>query len=102
MTPRVKLEVLDINITLEKAIKHYLTHTHSRIPVYEKTIDNIDYFIASRDLIREVNLGNLHKKLSDLKLRTVLKVPRNQSVSVLLDSLQKAHKTLAVVMDEYG
>jgi CBS domain containing-hemolysin-like protein len=32
----------------------------------------------------------------------VLKVPLNQSISMLLESLQQAHKTMSIVVDEYG
>jgi CBS domain containing-hemolysin-like protein len=46
MTPRVKVEALSIDITVKKALDYYLSHTHSRIPVYTKTIDRIDYFIT--------------------------------------------------------
>jgi CBS domain containing-hemolysin-like protein len=89
-------------MTIEKATTYYLSHTHTRIPVYNWTIDKIDYFITGRDLIKEVKYWNSNKKLSEIKLRNVLKVPLNQSISVLLESLQKAHKTIAIVVDEYG
>jgi CBS domain containing-hemolysin-like protein len=102
MTPRVKIDAINTDMTIEKAITYYLSHTHTRIPVYNWTIDKIDYFITSRDLVREVKHWNLSRKLSEIKLRNVLKVPLNQSISVLLESLQKAHKTMSIVVDEYG
>ncbi|MDR2640830.1 MAG: CBS domain-containing protein [Candidatus Peribacteria bacterium] len=37
-----------------------------------------------------------------MKLKEVLKVPLNQSISVLLNNLQKSYKTMAIVVDEYG
>jgi len=46
MTPRVKIEVLSSNTTVKEALDFYLSHTHSRIPVYIKTIDKIDFYIT--------------------------------------------------------
>ncbi|MDR3150587.1 MAG: hypothetical protein LBU14_03055 [Candidatus Peribacteria bacterium] len=34
MTPRVKMDAMNINLTIEKAITYLLSHTHTRIPVY--------------------------------------------------------------------
>jgi len=36
-------------------MNYYLSHTHSRIPVFTDTIDKIDYYLTGRDLIRELN-----------------------------------------------
>ena len=51
MTPRVKMEALSQNTTVQQALDFYLTHTHSRIPIYSKTIDRIDFFVTSRELL---------------------------------------------------
>jgi CBS domain containing-hemolysin-like protein len=53
MTPRVKIEAISDTITVKEAMEFYLSHTHSRIPVYNETIDKIDYFVTARDLIKE-------------------------------------------------
>jgi CBS domain containing-hemolysin-like protein len=46
MTPRVRIEALSSNTTIKNALEFYLSHTHSRIPVYTKTIDKIDHFVT--------------------------------------------------------
>lgn len=102
MVPRVKIEALSSNTTIKEALEYYLTHTHSRIPIYNETIDNISYFMTARDLVSQVKLWNLDKKLSELKLKKVMKIPLNQSVLTLFEGFQKAHKVMAIVIDEYG
>ena len=41
MVPRVKIDALSDQVTIEESLEYYLTHTHSRIPVYHEQIDNI-------------------------------------------------------------
>ena len=102
MTPRVKIEAISHTITVKEAMEFYLSHTHSRIPVYNETIDKINYFITARDLIKEFHNWNLDKKISEIKLKEVLKVPLNQSIAKLMETFQKAHKIMAIIIDEYG
>ncbi len=102
MTPRVKIEAISDEITVKEAMDFFLSHTHSRIPVYHETIDKIDYFLTSRDLIKEFYNWNLDKKISETQLKEVLKVPLNQSIAKLMETFQKAHKIMAIIIDEYG
>jgi len=98
MTPRVNIEALSNESTLKEAMEFYLSHTHSRIPIYRKTIDKIDYFITIRDIIN----GENNDRIKDLKLQKVIKVPLNQPIDKLLENFQKSHKLIAIVIDEYG
>ncbi|MDD3794304.1 MAG: hemolysin family protein [Candidatus Gracilibacteria bacterium] len=102
MTPRVKIDALDIETKVSEAMDFYLSHTHSRIPVYTDTIDKIDYYVTGRDIIRELSYGNKDKKLSEIKLKKVLKVPLTQSIQKLFETLQGAHRTMSIIIDEYG
>jgi len=44
----------------------------------------------------------MDKKISDLNLKKVLKVPLNQSIAKLMETFQKSHKIMAIIIDEYG
>lgn len=102
MTPRVKVDALEKSTTVDDAIIYALKHTHSRLPVYDKSIDKINYFLHTRNLLREKINNNWHKTLDEIELPKVMKVPLNQPIDTLLESFQKAYKQLAVVIDEYG
>lgn len=102
MTPRVKIEAIDIDSTVKEALAFYLSHTHSRIPIYSKTIDKIDKFITWRDIISQIKQWNEDKKLSEIKLKNVMKIPLNQPISNLLKKFQKSHKVMSIIIDEYG
>lgn len=58
MVPRVRLEALSDQKTVEEALEFYMTHTHSRIPVFHETIDNIIGIVTIRDILREKKMGN--------------------------------------------
>ncbi|MFK7780065.1 MAG: hemolysin family protein [Candidatus Gracilibacteria bacterium] len=102
MTPRVKIEAINIDSTVKEAMDFYLSHTHSRIPVYTKTIDKINHFITARDLMPAFSSCKFDMKISELELREVMKVPLNQPIERLLETFQKFHKIMAIVIDEYG
>jgi CBS domain containing-hemolysin-like protein len=98
MTPRVNIEAISNEKTVWEAIDFYLAHTHSRIPVYNETIDKIDTFFTIRDLLEL----DKEKKLSEITLPEVVKVPLNQHIDTLLDQFQTSHKHMAIAIDEYG
>jgi len=98
MTPRVKIEALSNNTTVAEAFNYFIVHTHSRIPIYNKVIDKITHFMTIRDILNV----DKSKKLKDLELTEVLRVPLNQHIDSLLKTFQKSRKHLAIIMDEYG
>jgi CBS domain containing-hemolysin-like protein len=53
MVPRVKVDAIEDIVTIDEAMEYYMTHTHSRIPVYHDQIDNIVGIITIRDMLRE-------------------------------------------------
>jgi CBS domain containing-hemolysin-like protein len=98
MIPRVYMDCVSSDITVWKAIDYYLSHTHSRIPVFTRTIDKINNFFTIRDIISE----DKQKKLSELNLPKIIKVPLNQPIDKLLKTFQKSSQHIAIVIDEYG
>jgi len=102
MVPRVKVEALSDDITIEEALEYYLAHSHSRIPVYHDQIDNIVGILTIRDILRERKSWNNNNPLSSLHFKRILKVPINQPIDNLLDTFKETRQHMAIVMDEYG
>ena len=102
MVPRVKVDAVSDEITVEDALEYYLAHTHSRIPVFHDQIDNIIGIINIRDILRERRAGNNDKLLKELHFKKFLKVPINQPIDTLLESFKSTRQHIAIVMDEYG
>ena len=101
MTARPEIVGIEMPATLDD-VKHALEESgHSRIPVYDGTLDHIAGILYARDLLRYVG-----QTIESFDLRPVLRpalyVPESKSVRDLLADfrLQKVH--LAIVLDEYG
>lgn len=102
MTPRVKIDKLPDEATVNEALDYILSHTHSRIPVYEKDIDHIIWIVNIRILLNEIKKWNSNKKLKEIPLLKPIKVPLNKPISELLKTFQTSKQHLAIVIDEYG
>ena len=102
MVPRVRLDAISDDKTVWEALEYYLSHTHSRIPVYHETIDKIIGIFTIRDLVREKQAGNTHKLLADIHFKSIIKVPLNQPLDILLETFRQKKQHIAIVMDEYG
>jgi CBS domain containing-hemolysin-like protein len=74
---------------------------HSRIPVYENTIDNIVGILYAKDLLKYWRDEASSLKLRDL-LRNVYYIPESKKVDELLQELQQRKVHIAIVVDEYG
>lgn len=102
MTPRVQLDAVNINITVDSLCEYLLIHSHSRIPIYKETIDQIDNFITFKQAFKLKESGRWHKKLSEIHLDPIIKVPLTQPIDKIFKTLQKSRKHMALVLDEYG
>ncbi len=72
---------------------------HSRIPIYEDTIDNIVGIVYIKDIIKSSIDRN--SKIKEL-MRTPYFVPQFKLVNELFKELQRNKKQMAIILDEYG
>ncbi len=102
MTPRVAIEALDCEMTIQEAVDFVIKHSHSRIPVYEKDLDNIIGIISLKDILKYYNQYSPKKKLKSLDLKIPLEVPFSKKIDALFREFQRKHIHMAIVIDEYG
>lgn len=101
MIPRIDVLALDINTPLEQAIQAFTKSGHSRVPVYEDTIDNVIGVLYAKDMLRvRLNADTLYA-LRDL-LRPAYFVPEAKKVEELLAEMRANGVHIAIVVDEYG
>lgn len=102
MIPRIDVFALDVNTSPEDATDALLKSGHSRVPVYDETVDNVIGVLYAKDLLK------LHTKeetgVPSLRtlLRPVYYVPEAKKVDELLSEMQQRGVHMVVVVDEYG
>ena len=102
MVPRVSIVNLSVSATFEQAIDTIIAEGHSRIPVFEKTIDHIVGILYAKDLLPYLRAAAEEPPPLRTLLRPPLFVPESMSVDDLLHELQRRKVHLAIVLDEYG
>ena len=101
MTHRTDIFAVDINTSSDELLEEIIKDDckHSRIPVYDETIDEIKGIVYVKDLLKHI-----HKKTFKLKniMKEVYFVSQNKLINELFKELQKNKKQIAIVLDEYG
>ncbi len=101
MVPRMDMETIPVEASLKEALNLVTSTGHSRIPVYQGSVDNIVGIIYAKDVLIHKSKGGVDVSLKEL-IRPPIYIPENKRVSELLTELQKKKVHLAIVVDEYG
>ncbi len=99
MTPRTDIVAIPADATYDQVRQTIMQAGHSRIPVYEESLDHITSVLYAKDLIRL-------DKPSDFDARKMARavpfVPESKSIDELLRQLRQQRVHIAIVLDEYG
>jgi gliding motility-associated protein GldE len=99
MCPRMDIFALSSDEGFSEITEKIIKKGHSRIPVYEDSIDKILGILYTKDLIPHLNKKNFQwKKI----VREAFFVPENKKLDDLLKEFQEMKNHLAIVVDEYG
>jgi putative hemolysin len=101
MVPRMDMVAVGVDASIEEVLSFIIKEGHSRIPVYQDTVDNVIGIIYAKDLLVQLSKGKIDVPLQKL-VRPVYYVPESKKSSELLRELQKKRLHMAVVVDEYG
>lgn len=101
MTPRVDMTDIDIESSFNEVMDVVIESGYSRLPVYEKTQDNIKGILYSRDLLPHIGVTEPDFDWRKL-LREPYYVPESRMIDDLLEDFRKRRIHMAIVIDEYG
>jgi CBS domain containing-hemolysin-like protein len=87
--------------TLEELGELVVDTKFSRVPVYDKSLDDIVGIIFARDMLEVSDRDATHRIVREL-MRPALFVPETKYGSALLKELQRKSQQMAIVIDEYG
>lgn len=104
MVPRVDIEVVDGQVTLEKALSIFVSSGYSRLPVVGEDVDDIQGVLYLKDIARIVQQDPklLETKFASEAAREAFFIPETKLVSDLLQELQVSRTQMAIIADEYG
>lgn len=113
MTPRTDIEGLEVSASLEDVKKFVRSAGHSRIPIYEDSIDHILGFLYVKDLTPWLGVAISPDQESEsapgvenFKLRKIVRpaefVPESKTLGRMLSHFKSHSVHIAIVLDEYG
>lgn len=101
MTPRSKVNSLDINLRPEDLIRQAIEFGHTRIPIFEDELDNVVGLLFVKDLLPILSKA----QAEDADIRSCLRpaqfVPMSIQGDALLQRFRSARSHLSIVVDEY-
>lgn len=95
MIPRAEIVALEVNSSIEELKQKMYETGFSKIPIYEDNFDNIIGYVTSKELFK--NPDEIRSHIIEISF-----VPEAMAAHVLLPRLIQEHKSMAVVIDEFG
>jgi magnesium and cobalt exporter, CNNM family len=102
MVPRTDIVGLSADASFEEAIDTIVGEGHSRVPAYDRSLDQIVGILYAKDLLPFLKAGSVERPAVRSLLRSPVLVPESMSIDDLLHEFQRRKVHLAVVLDEYG
>ena len=100
MTPRIDVLAFDARRPLDELAKIFSESKYARIPIYERSIDQITGIVHVKDVLDAVLTKN-ERTVAELARQPYF-VSETKKVSELLREFQSEHLQIAIVVDEYG
>ena len=101
MTPRPDVIAISASSTLEQLRNLFVESKFSRIPVYEKNLDDMAGLVFARDILKVPEREAPNRTVRELMRRPMF-VPETKLGSDLLKEMRRKSEQLAIVIDEYG
>jgi CBS domain containing-hemolysin-like protein len=95
MVPRTEMISMHTDTEIKELNKKFVSTGLSKILIHEDTIDDITGYVHSFDLFKSP------ESIEKIK-RNVINVPETMLAKDVLSLLIKRHKSIAIVLDEYG
>jgi len=104
MVPRIGIRAVNVDDPIDDVLDTLVRAGHSRLPVFEESLDNIVGILYAKDLLPYLKGNGRGKGAIDLRslARPPVYVPESKAVDELLHEMQTAKRHIAIVVDEYG
>jgi CBS domain containing-hemolysin-like protein len=100
MVPRADIVAVEVTTERDELLKLFVDKSHSRLPVYRNSLDDVIGIIHIKDVLAVIADGR------DLSLEAIVRpvsivAPSMRVLDLLLD-MRKTHQHMALVIDEFG
>ena len=95
LVPRTEIKAIEINEDIEHLRQLFTATGHSKIMIYEENIDNLIGYVHAFDMFAQP------QQINDV-VRKVEVFPETLAANKLLSDFMNKHKSVAVVVDEFG
>jgi putative hemolysin len=102
MIPRIDIAAMPATASFDEAIATFVEEGHSRVPVYEETVDEVVGILYAKDLLPFLRTSAGPRPELRTLLRTPVYIPESMTVDDLLHEFQRRKVHIAIVLDEYG
>jgi putative hemolysin len=101
MVPRIDMRAAEASMKLGEVVDQSIKYGHSRVPIYQDTVDKVLGIFYVKDALRFLREGYLNVDIREV-MRPAYFVPETKKVDDLMREMQARRVHLAVVVDEYG
>ena len=101
ITPRVSIVAVDSSDSIDTVRQKFLSEEYSRMPVYEKTLDNIVGIITEKDFFKAYEKYGSDFSISSI-VQEIIYLPHMLKISEVLRTMQKEKCHISVVLDQHG
>jgi CBS domain containing-hemolysin-like protein len=103
MIPRIDMVALDGDAEASASLAEVLASGHSRIPVYQGSVDKVVGILYSKDLLKLVEEDRfIGGRTLESLAREAYFIPESKKLDEVLDEFRAKRIHMAVVIDEYG
>jgi putative hemolysin len=100
MVPRIDMLAVDIQTPVPEAVDAIVEAGHSRIPIFDESIDRIVGIVHTKEVLQRIVAGG-NFSLRDI-MREAFFVPESKMIDELLSEFKKRRIHIAIAVDEYG
>ena len=104
MVPRIGIRAVNVDDPMDEILDTLVLAGHSRLPVYEESLDNIIGILYAKDLLPYLKGNGRGNGKIDIRslVRPPVYVPESKAIDELLQEMQAGKRHIAIVVDEYG
>lgn len=95
MIPRTEIVAIDKNASIEELQRTFIASGHTKLPVYQETIDDIIGVVFAHELFHDP------QSLASI-IRPIKLIPSSKKSKDLLTEFRQSNISVAIVIDEYG